>query len=91
MPVVLSDDEMAVYEVLRREAKEEIEGSTTVSVSVLALITKLREAACSASLVEKKWNGECSKLDALMDKLQPMVEQGNRVLIFSQFMRLLAQ
>lgn len=85
VPVVLSDDEMAVYEVLRREAKEEIEGSTTVSVSVLALITKLREAACSASLVEKKWSGECSKLDALMVKLQPMVEQGNRVLIFSQF------
>lgn len=85
VPVVLSDDEMAVYEVLRREAKEEIEDSTTVSVSVLAMITRLREAACSASLVEKKWNGECSKLDALMDKLQPMVEQGNRVLIFSQF------
>lgn len=85
VPVVLSDDEMAVYEVLRREAKEEFETSTTVSVSVLAMITKLREAACSASLVEKKWNGECSKLDALMDKLQPMVEQGNRVLIFSQF------
>ena len=85
VPVSLSEEEMAVYEVLRREAKAQLETSATVSVNTLAMITKLREAACDVSLVEKKWKGASSKLDALLDKLLPMVEQGNRVLIFSQF------
>lgn len=85
VPVTMSEDEMAVYEVLRREAKAQLETSATVNVNTLAMITKLREAACDVSLVEKKWKGASSKLDALLDKLLPMVEQGNRVLVFSQF------
>lgn len=51
VPVRLSDEEMSVYEVLRREACREIESSASVNVSVLAMITRLREAACAASLV----------------------------------------
>ncbi len=85
VPVTLSDDEMAVYEVLRREAKAQLETDASVSVNTLSMITRLREAACSVALVEKNWTGESSKLDAMLDKLQSMVEQGNRVLVFSQF------
>ena len=85
VPVKMSHDEMAIYEVIRREAKEELETVGTVNVNTLAMITKLREAACSASLVEKTWKGTSSKLEVLVDKLTQMVEQGNRVLIFSQF------
>lgn len=85
VPVSLSPDEMAIYEVLRREAKQELEQSSTLSMNALAMITKLREAACSAALVEKKWKGTSSKLEAMLDKLQQMLEEGNRVLIFSQF------
>lgn len=85
VPVRLSDEEMAVYEVIRREAKAELEAGSQLSVNALAMITKLREAACSAALAEKNWTGGSSKLDALTDKLLPIVEGGNRVLIFSQF------
>ncbi len=85
VPVQLSQAEMAIYEVLRREAKTELETSSTLNVNTLAMITKLREAACSAALAEKNWTGESSKLEAMIDKLSPMVEAGNRVLIFSQF------
>ena len=85
VPVSLSTDEMAIYEVIRRQAKQELEQSSTLSVNTLSLITKLREAACSAALVEKKWKGTSSKLETMLDKLQQMLEEGNRVLIFSQF------
>ncbi len=85
VPVTLSDDEMAVYEVLRREAKAQLEAGASVSVNTLSMITRLREAACSVALVENNWTGESSKLEAMLDKLQSMVEQGNRVLLFSQF------
>lgn len=85
VPVQLSGEEMAVYEVIRREAKAELELSATLSVNALSMITKLREAACSAALAEKKWKGSSSKLEALADKLIPIVEGGNKVLVFSQF------
>ena len=49
------------------------------------MITKLREAACSASLVEKGLKISSSKLSIMIDKLQQIVEQGNKVLVFSQF------
>lgn len=85
VPITLSKEEMAIYEVLRREAKAQLETDKSVSVNALSMITRLREAACSAALVEKQWHGNSSKLEAMTDKLMPLLEQGNRVLIFSQF------
>ena len=85
LPVTLSEEELSVYEVIRREAKSELESSSVVNVNALAMITKLREAACSASLVEKGLKISSSKLSIMIDKLQQIVEQGNKVLVFSQF------
>ena len=85
VPITLSKEEMAIYEVLRREAKAQLETDKSVSVNALSMITRLREAACSAALVEKQWHSNSSKLEAMTDKLMPLLEQGNRVLIFSQF------
>ena len=93
IPIELSDDELAVYEVIRRRAKQLLEderSSSGVSVNTLAEITRLRQAACSAELVEKNWKGESSKLTALNDLLQEIVDGGNAVLVFSQFTSFLA-
>ncbi len=88
LPVELNDEEMAIYELIRRKAKKMLEEESSgsgVSVNTLAEITRLRQAACSAELVEKKWKGECSKINALSDLLQEIVDGGNSVLVFSQF------
>ena len=92
MPVELSDDEMSVYEVIRRRAKQllEDEKSNNVSVSTLAEITKLRQAACSAKLVEKSWQGENSKIKLLTELVENIIEGGNTLLVFSQFTSFLA-
>jgi len=86
VPVALSEEETAVYEVIRREAVSEVSLSSSVSVNALSMITKLRMAACSASLAEKQWKSDsCSKIEAFLDKLLPIVDGGNSVLVFSQF------
>jgi len=87
MPVELSTDEMAVYEVIRRRAKKllEDEQGGAPSVNTLAEITRLRQAACAAQLAEKSWKGESSKITALMQLLDEIVGGGNQVLVFSQF------
>lgn len=86
IPVELSDEEMAVYEVIRQRAKQMIEeGGEQVNVVTLSEITRLRQAACCASLTEKKWKGKCSKIEKLLELMAELKEGGNRALIFSQF------
>lgn len=85
VPVELSESEMAVYEVLRREARAELEQSSQLNVNALAMMTKLRMASCSASLVEPSWGQASSKLDVFAQKLQDIVDGGNNILVFSQF------
>lgn len=91
IPVELSEDEMAVYEVIRSRAKEMAEADgANVSMNTLAEITRLRQAACCASLAEKKWKGGCSKIDALMGLVDELNASGNKALVFSQFTSFLA-
>ncbi|MBP3214271.1 MAG: ATP-dependent helicase [Bacteroidaceae bacterium] len=85
-PVELSHDELAIYESIRVRAEKMLqEGGLDVDMHVLAEITRLRQAACSAQLIEPKWTGECSKVTTLVELLQGVIEGGNRALVFSQF------
>lgn len=84
--VELNKDELAIYESIRIRAEKMLEASgADVDMHVLAEITRLRQAACSAQLIEPKWTGECSKITSLVELLQGVIEGGNRALVFSQF------
>lgn len=88
--VLLSDEEMAVYEVIRRKAKKELEkleaSGKALNINTLAEITRLRQCACSASLVKKGWKGgTIAKLDAFEALASDIYQAGNRTLVFSQF------
>lgn len=86
LPVELSEEEMGIYEMIRIRAKQMVEdGGANVNAVTLSEITKLRQAACCASLTEKKWKGKCSKIEALIGLLNDLREGNNRALIFSQF------
>jgi superfamily II DNA or RNA helicase len=91
--VELSEGEEAVCELIRLHAEEMLhaEESDRVGVATLAEITRLRQAACSASLIEKSYSGPCSKITALLDLLAELQEGEHRALIFSQFTSFLAQ
>ena len=87
--VQLTDEEMAVYEVIRRKAKEELEeleaSGKALNINALAEITRLRLCACTASLAQKGWSGNCAKLDAFEELVSDIYQSGNRTLVFSQF------
>lgn len=84
--VELNRDELAIYESIRIRAERMLqEGGLDIDMHVLAEITRLRQAACSAQLIEPKWTGECSKITTLVELLQGVIEGGNRALVFSQF------
>lgn len=103
--VALSEEEMLVYEVLRRKAEQMLlnEKGSKVSVNTLSEITRLRQCSCDCRLVEegKKGNNgqQGSKITALVELLQTMLEglspdkdgkKNGGVLVFSQFTSYLA-
>jgi len=84
--VELTPDEMAFYEVMRRQAEEKFrEEGDQLTVNALAELTRLRRAACSAELADSTWTAGSSKVNAFMELVQSIVEGGHSVLVFSQF------
>ncbi len=89
--ISLTDSERMEYEALRIQAQKELEAEDKVTVSLLSNITRLREAACSLSLVDKSITAVSSKLEDMRQLVQQIVEGGNSVLVFSQFTSFLSQ
>ncbi len=56
-------------------------------MQVLAALTRLRQICCHPSLVGN--DSSSGKTDALFDLLEPLVAQGEKVLVFSQFVQML--
>lgn len=88
--VSLSDMEILAYESIREKVQSEIDNEDKVTVNVLAEITRLRQAACSMSLIDKKWTSGCSKIKVFGELVKDIAGSGNRVLVFSQFTSFLA-
>lgn len=59
-------------------------------VSILAAITRLRQAACHPALVGGE-NVGSSKVDMFLDLVDELVMEGHRALVFSSFTKFLAQ
>jgi len=85
--IELSTEELAIYETIRQKAEKMLEehGDEALDLNVLAEITRLRQASCSSRLIDSKWKGQSSKVNALLELLEDVVEGGNRALVFSQF------
>ena len=60
--------------------------------NVLQALLRLRQICCDARLVleDKEQEIASAKLEALMDIVEPLVEEGHKVLVFSQFVSVLS-
>jgi SNF2 family DNA or RNA helicase len=65
----------------REEAKRRI--------AVLAALTRLRQICCHAALAGGKRNIASGKVETLFEILEPLLAEGHKVLVFSQFVRCL--
>lgn len=84
--ITLSEDEMAYYELLRRQALEKIEGDAEAGhIQILAEITRLRQACCNPRLVDPELTLKSSKMDTFLDIVDELIDNNHRALVFSQF------
>ena len=95
MRVELADDQNVLYqEVLARTRAElfaEVEkrGFKRAQIHILAALMKLRQICNHPALVEPKGTYSSAKLDACMDIVREIKAEGRKVLIFSQFTKML--
>lgn len=67
------------------------DGNSRSTLQVLEALLRLRQAACHPGLIDATHaDGPSAKLDLLVPRLQELVEDGRKVLVFSQFTSLLA-
>ncbi len=58
-------------------------------IEVLSCMTELRQICCHPSLVLDGYQGSSGKMELLLEMLPTALSQGRRILIFSQFTRML--
>lgn len=88
--VELSREESAFYEALRRNAVEKLSATGDApsgerQIRILAEIMRLRRACCNPLLVLPAREIASSKLAAFRELVTELLENGHRVLVFSQF------
>jgi superfamily II DNA or RNA helicase len=89
LEVNLSEEEKALYEAMRRQAVEQIASADEQQkrFTVLAQLTKLRQAACHPRLVRPTSKLGSAKLELVGETLLEILEGGHKALIFSQFVK----
>ncbi len=93
--VEMEEEQRNVYSanlaLARSELEEELDrvGFEQSRIKILALITKLRHLCCHPNLVLEGYEGGSAKLELCMELLRDSLEEGHKVLVFSQFVSML--
>lgn len=87
-----SEQEATFYEALRRTTEERMKDliADNDRIRVLTEITKLRQACCDSSLIDSAITIDNSKLNAFIQTVKNIIENGHKALVFSQFVSFLA-
>lgn len=97
--VILEGKQQDLYESIRlamdQKVREEIrnKGLARSHIMILDALLKLRQVCCDPGLVslDRARNvKQSAKMDMLMEMLPEMIEEGRKILIFSQFTKMLA-
>lgn len=95
LTIPMTADQRKVYLAVLNQKRMRMEGLiehgalTTGRAEVLSALTELRQICCHPSLVMPGFGGEAGKVKLLEDLLPQAIEEGHRVLLFSQFTQML--
>ncbi|MCB9586923.1 MAG: DEAD/DEAH box helicase [Polyangiaceae bacterium] len=98
-PVEIHGDQRELYEAIRVAAHDDVrkairkKGFAASTVAILDALMQLRQVCCDPRLVHVAGASECqgnAKFEMFFELLTTHLEQGRRVLVFSQFTRMLA-
>jgi non-specific serine/threonine protein kinase len=96
----LAEDQMELYAALAKKLKDQVmadvdeKGIAKAQMSILDALLKLRQICCHPRLLKLDMPGvdtnlPSGKFDAFKDLVTEVVEEGHKVLVFSQFVQML--
>jgi len=95
--VEMSEDEQAMYDEVKQKFRRSVfrrideEGIEKSKIHIFEGMLRLRQVCCHPALIDPAWKGgRPAKFSILFDKINEIVSEGNKALIFSQFTSLLA-
>ena len=89
----LPEEQRKLYLAELKRSREQVmkavqqKGVAKSKMHVLAALTRLRQICCHPGLVGS--DTESGKMDTLFELVEPLLEEGHKVLVFSQFVRML--
>ncbi|MBY0275033.1 DEAD/DEAH box helicase [Candidatus Binatia bacterium] len=81
--------ELAKSRDLVERLQDEPDGLKKNRITILAALTRLRQICCHPALVGGKPELGAGKIEALFEVLEPLLAEGHKVLVFSQFVAML--
>ncbi|CBL44165.1 predicted helicase [gamma proteobacterium HdN1] len=98
IPITMTEPQREFYDALHALTQREItdlllaDGHETTRISILDALLRLRQLCCDPRLLplEDAKSLPSAKLDHLLVMLEELVEEGRRILVFSQFTSMLA-
>lgn len=94
--VELNRQQKDLYETIRATMDKRIrkllaeKGAARSQIEILDALLKLRQICCHPALLNPEEAASSAKLDYLMDMLKQLLDEGRRIIIFSQFTSMLA-
>ncbi len=93
LPATMDEPQRLVYSATVQELRGLLRGGGRLSghsrMTVLALLTRLRQICCDPRLCCEGYTGASGKLETCMELLREAADSGHKVLLFSQFTSML--
>lgn len=92
----LTAEQKKIYISYLHQARQEVNavlsngGFEKSQIKILALLTRLRQICCHPATFLDNYNGDSGKLTYLREFLKDAINSGHRILLFSQFVGMLA-
>lgn len=88
MVTEMTEEQQMIYLSYMNNVREELDQKN--QIQILSALTRLRQICCHPATFVENYTGESGKLELLMEQLPGILENGHRVLIFSQFTTMLS-
>ena len=83
--VELSKEQKKIYSVYVKNIQKEMKNSDNNKITMFSYLTKLRQLCLDPSVVIDNYEGESSKIQEALELIEEYINDGHKILLFSQF------
>ncbi|ENK0557410.1 DEAD/DEAH box helicase [Clostridium sporogenes] len=83
--VEMTTNQEQIYKAYMKSIKEKLKNNKEDKITIFSYLTRLRQLCLDPSLIIDEYKGGSSKLRVAMELVQEGVDEGKKILLFSQF------